>query len=159
MVPCTGPNLFCKWVKNKWYHKKKKGDVTRFVEGYFYVGCQLISISYFLANFGDWKDMTLNEYDQQWRSSSFNFSYLICKVTGQSGHRSFITNTCPFVTVRTAGPLAPILAQHKMWNRDPKVTGPLGERDGHMAPPLFHWPTPKKGPGPVHGTMPLQVAC
>ena len=34
----------------------------------------------------------------------------------------------------------------------------LSERDGHMAPSFFYWPThlfQKKGPGPVHGTLPL----
>ena len=41
------------------------------------------------------------------------------KVTGWSSYRSFLTITCPFVTVRTAGSLAPVLAQHKMWNRYP----------------------------------------
>ena len=60
--------------------------------------------------------MTLNEGDRKWRSSSFNFPYFIPKVTGRSGYRSFLTSTCPFVTVRTAGSLAHVLAQHKMWN-------------------------------------------
>ena len=70
--------------------------------------------------------MTLKEGDWQWRSSSFNFSYLICTSAGQSGYRSFLTGTCPFVTVRTAGLLAPVLARHKMWNRDPWVVPVLG---------------------------------
>ena len=30
---------------------QKMGDVTYFMEGYFYVGCQFISISYFLTKF------------------------------------------------------------------------------------------------------------
>ena len=32
---------------------KKMGDVTHFKEGYFYVGCRFIGISYFLTNFGE----------------------------------------------------------------------------------------------------------
>ena len=55
MVPCTGPSPFCKWVKNRWYHKKTNwGDVTHFMEGYFYVECWLSLISYFLTKFGEW---------------------------------------------------------------------------------------------------------
>jgi hypothetical protein len=33
---------------------KKMGDVTHFMEGYFYVGCRFISISYLLTKFGVW---------------------------------------------------------------------------------------------------------
>ena len=33
---------------------QKMSDVTHFMEGYFYVGCQLISISYFLTKAGEW---------------------------------------------------------------------------------------------------------
>jgi hypothetical protein len=32
---------------------KKMGDVTHFMEAYFYVGCRLIGISYFLTKFGE----------------------------------------------------------------------------------------------------------
>ena len=84
--------------------------------------------------------MTLNEGDWQWRSSSFNFSYFIPKVTGRSGYRSFLTGTCPFVTVRTAGSLAPVLAQHKMWNRYP------------WGVPVLGWE------GWAHGTTPFSPA-
>ena len=55
----------------------KMGDVTHFMEGYFYVGCMFISTSYFLTKFGEWQDMTFTEGDRQWGSSSI-FSYLIC---------------------------------------------------------------------------------
>ena len=105
---------------------KKMGDVTHFMEGYFYVGFRLISISYFIIKFGEWEDMTLNEGDRQRRSSSSNFSYSIPKVTGWSGYRIFLTDTCPFVIIKTAGPLAPVLAQHKMWNWDPGGVTILG---------------------------------
>jgi hypothetical protein len=79
------------WTLRAWFHVlvpvrfvnewkmgdiiKKMGDVTHFMEGYFYVGCRFISISYFLIKFDEWWDMTLNEGNRQWRSSSFNFSY------------------------------------------------------------------------------------
>ena len=33
---------------------QKMGDVTHFMEGYFYVGCQFFPISYFLTKFGEW---------------------------------------------------------------------------------------------------------
>jgi hypothetical protein len=33
---------------------KQMGDATHFMEGYFYVGCRFISISYFLTKFGEW---------------------------------------------------------------------------------------------------------
>ena len=33
---------------------QKVSDVTHFMEGYFYVRCQFISISYFLTKFGEW---------------------------------------------------------------------------------------------------------
>ena len=32
----------------------KMGDVTHFMQGYFYVGCRFVSISYFLTEFGEW---------------------------------------------------------------------------------------------------------
>ena len=41
-----------KWVRNG-HIGQKMGDVTRFMEGYFYVGCRLILISYFLTKFGE----------------------------------------------------------------------------------------------------------
>jgi hypothetical protein len=49
MVPCTGPGLFCKTGDII----KKMGDVTHFMEGYFYVGCWCILIFYFLTKFGE----------------------------------------------------------------------------------------------------------
>ena len=52
MVPCTGPGPFRKLVKMDDIIKKM-GDVTHFMEGYFYMGCQFILISYFLAKFGE----------------------------------------------------------------------------------------------------------
>ena len=33
---------------------QEMGDVTHFMEGYFYVGFRFISNSYFLTNFGEW---------------------------------------------------------------------------------------------------------
>ena len=33
---------------------QKMGDVTHFMEGYFYVGCRFIGIPYFLTKFGEW---------------------------------------------------------------------------------------------------------
>ena len=53
----------------------------------------------------------------KWESTSMTF--YIPKVTDRSSYRNFLTGTCPLVTVRTAGPLAPVLAQYKMWNHDP----------------------------------------
>jgi hypothetical protein len=55
-------------------------------------------------------------------------------------YQSFLTGTCPFVTVRTAGPLAPVLAQHKMWNRDSWGVPVLGWGWAHGTTP-FHRPT------------------
>ena len=52
-VPCTGPGPFFKWVRNGDIIQKM-GDVTHFMEGYFYVGCRFIGISYFLTKFGEW---------------------------------------------------------------------------------------------------------
>ena len=53
-VPCAGPGPFL----NGWETGdiiQKMGDVTHFMEGYFYVGCcWFISISYFLTKFGEW---------------------------------------------------------------------------------------------------------
>jgi hypothetical protein len=70
---------------------------------------------------------------------------------------SFLTGTCPFVTVRTARPLAPLIAQHNCGTPIYEGYWSLGERDGHMVLPLFHRPTylfKKNGPGLVHGPCP-----
>jgi hypothetical protein len=81
------------------------------------------------------------------------------KVTGRFGHRSFLTGTCPFVTVRTACPFAPILAQHKMWDTHPwglLVLGWEGCAHGtNPFSPAHPFIKKKNGPGPIHGTMPL----
>jgi hypothetical protein len=45
------------------------------------------------------------------------------------------------MTVKTARPLAPVLAQRKMGDTHPAGYRSLDERDGHMTPPLFHQPT------------------
>jgi hypothetical protein len=49
MVPSTGPGAFCKTGDII----KKMGDVTHFMEGYFYVGYRFMSISYFLTKFDE----------------------------------------------------------------------------------------------------------
>ena len=33
---------------------QKMGDVTHFLEAYFYVGCWFVGISYFITKFGEW---------------------------------------------------------------------------------------------------------
>ena len=33
---------------------QKMGDVSHLMKAHFYVGCRFISISYFLAKFGEW---------------------------------------------------------------------------------------------------------
>ena len=33
---------------------QKMGNITHFMEGFFYVGCRFISISYILIKFGEW---------------------------------------------------------------------------------------------------------
>ena len=101
--------------------------------------------------------MTLNEGDRKWRSSSFKFSYFIPKVTGRSSYRSFLTGTCPFMTVKTVVSLAPVLAQYKMWNRYPWGVPVLGwEGWAHGTTPFspaHQFFKKKNGPELVHGTM------